>query len=136
MKGSSSESELVHEAELQDAELQEAELHEAELQDGEVQEAEDQDADDQEADDQEAELQDAELHEALDHEAVFQACSMRTAADHAALSKLPAVTKRNSEAFGFGGAWMLAAARASSSPTPSARPALVLAADTISAPLT
>ena len=91
---------------------------------------------DQDADDQEAELQDAEVHEALDHEAAFQACSLRTAADQAAASKLPAATKRRSEAFGFGGAWILAAAKASSSPTPRARPAFVRAAETIRAPLT
>ena len=72
--GSSSESELV-----QEAELHEADVHEADDQEADVHDAEDQEAELHDADDQEAELQDAELQEALDHEAAFQAGALRTA---------------------------------------------------------
>jgi hypothetical protein len=134
--GSSSETELVQEAELHDAEVHEALDHEADDQDALDQEADDQDADDHDALDQEAELQEADDQDALDQDAAFQVRSLRATVAQRAASKAPFVTKRRSERFGFGGFWMLAAAGASSSPTPSARPAFVLAAEAISAPLT
>ena len=93
-------------------------------------------ADDQEALDQEAELHDADVQEALDQDAAFHVRSERAAVAQRGGVEGPIRDEAESERFWFGGLWMLAAAGASSSPTPSARPAFVLAAEAISAPLT